>query len=169
MEWSKIEITSNRLLLTPFSAHDADEAYCCITPTLTRFMAWDPPATRGEFDQVWQSWLLAIQNGLELTFAIRALSSKHFLGVAALHHAQTPTPELGIWIREDCHGHGYGQEAVTALATWATAFFKPTSFIYPVAEENHASRRIAEHLGGVVFDRKVERKYTSVIYRIPPT
>ncbi len=167
-QWGEIEIKSARLLLAPFSAKDADEAFGCITPALTRFMAWEPPATRRDFDRVWQSWLPAIRNGSDLTFAVRMSASGQFLGLVGLHRAQTTTPELGVWIREDCHGQGYGRESVTAVVAWASSCFKPASFIYPVAEQNVASRRIAESLGGIEFRRQVERKYTSVIYRIPP-
>lgn len=168
MHWSKVEITTERLVLKPYSAQDADDIFSCITPTLTRFMSWDMPASRQEFDLVCQSWLAAIQGGTELTFAIRMRSTARFLGVEGLHRMQTTTPELGIWIREDCHGCGYGREAVAAVTAWASSRFSPAHFLYPVAEENGASRRIAESLGGVESRRQVKRKYTAVIYHIPP-
>lgn len=168
-EWSETEIQSTRLLLKTFTAADAEEVFCCITPTLTRLMAWEPPATRDEFHLVWEAWLPSIRSGSDLIFVIRLASNGHFLGLVGLHHAQTPSPELGIWIREDCHGNGYGREAVAAATMWASSSLKPKNFTYPVAEENHASRQIAESLGGVVIHRRIERKYTSLIYRIPPS
>jgi len=47
-----IPIESKRLSLAPFSANDADAAYSCITPSLTRYMSWDPPADRDSFDRI---------------------------------------------------------------------------------------------------------------------
>ncbi len=44
---------------------------------------------------------------------------------------QTSNSELGIWIREDYHYHGYGREAVTAVAKWAIDFVKPDFLFIP--------------------------------------
>ena len=37
MDHEKIVIRSSRITLKPFTAHDADESYVCITPTGDRF------------------------------------------------------------------------------------------------------------------------------------
>jgi RimJ/RimL family protein N-acetyltransferase len=162
-----IQIESARLLVKPFSAEDADAAFSCITPPLSRYMAWEPPASRCDFDRVWQAWIPSIDDGSDYVFAIRHRVDGHFLGLSGLHHVRTESPELGIWIREDHHRMGFGREAVTAVAQWATRTVGTESFIYPVAEENHASRRVAESLGGIIVERRVTPKYNSVVYRIP--
>jgi hypothetical protein len=41
------------------------------------------------------------------------------------------------------------------------------SFIYPVAIQNTASRRIAENLHGEIIGNRTNPKYDSVVYRIP--
>ena len=144
MDYEKIVIQSSRITLKPFTAHDADESYHCITPTLTRFMSWEPPENRQVYDGIWQGWIQHIAEGSEYVFVIRHAESEEFLGLGGLHDVQSKTPELGIWIREDRHGAGYGKEAVTAIANLASADFDFEHFIYPVAIENHASCRIAE-------------------------
>ncbi|WP_409372308.1 GNAT family protein [Paraburkholderia xenovorans] len=53
------------------------------------------------------------------------------------------------------------------VAHWATRTIGCASFTYPVAEENRASRRIAESLGGVIVEGRVTPKCISVAYRIP--
>ena len=90
-----------------------------------------------------------------------------FTGLVGLHHTGSETPELGIWIREDKHGLGFGGEAVRAIVQWAGQRVAAESFIYPVATQNRASRRIAEALGGVVIERRTLEKYDSVVYQIP--
>lgn len=40
-----IEIDTPRIVLRPFAPADAAEAFGAITSTLTRFMAWEPPAS----------------------------------------------------------------------------------------------------------------------------
>lgn len=164
---SEIHIQSARLSIRPFSAVDADATFACITPSLTRFMSWDPPVSRDDFDRVWRSWLPAIEDGSDFVFAIRQLDDGSFLGLTGLHHARSESPELGIWIREDRHREGLGREAVALVAQWATRLIGVESFSYPVAEENHSSRRIAELLGGVIVEKRVTPKYHSVVYRIP--
>ena len=59
-------------------------------------------------------------------------------------------PELGIWLRKEAQDQGYGREMLTTVIAWAIDRFKPQGFIYPVAEENLRSRRLAEGLGGVL-------------------
>lgn len=50
----------------------------------------------------------------------------------------------------------------------ASQKIQPEYFLYPVAIDNHASRKLAEFLGGVVTGKKNEKKYQTVIYHIPP-
>ena len=164
---SDIHIESARLSIKPFTADDADAAFPCITPSLTRFMSWEPAASRAEFDSIWRSWLPKIADGADFVFAIRQRKDAQFLGLVGLHHVGNASPELGIWIREDCHGQGFGREAVGLVAQWASQALAVASFIYPVAEANQQSRRIAESLGGVVIGQHVTPKYAAVTYRIP--
>lgn len=166
----EIQIESGRIMIRPFSAMDADETYRCITPALTRFMAWEPPADRAAFDSVWQAWLPAIVDRSDFTFAIRQQGERKertFLGLAGLHRVVGANAELGIWIREDRHGEGLGREAVTLVSQWASQTLGITRFTYPVAEANFSSRRIAESLGGVIIERRTTPKYDSVVYEIP--
>jgi RimJ/RimL family protein N-acetyltransferase len=161
-----IRITSDRLQLSAFTAHDADDAFACITPTLTRHMSWDPAPSQAAFREVWTKWVAPLADGSEVVFAIRERESDRFAGLAGLHRLNEAMPELGIWIREDRHGLGYGAEAVRRVAEWATQSLDIERFVYPVAERNHASRRIAEALGGVVVERRTTRKYEFIVYCI---
>ncbi len=162
-----VRITSARAVIRPFTAADADEVLACITPAITRWMSWEVPSSAEAFAQVWLMWLPSIDDGTDLHFVVRSLADGRCLGLVGLHRARTEGPELGIWIREDVHWQGFGREAVAAVATWASENLHPSQFEYPVAEENAASRRIAEHLGGSVVAHRSNEKYVSVVYRIP--
>ena len=63
----------------------------------------------------------------------------------------TATPETAA------HGHGFGFEAVAALADWTVATLIIEQLVYPVDRRNAASRRIPERLGGVF-----EGEYTQI-------
>ncbi|RUU74370.1 GNAT family N-acetyltransferase [Mesorhizobium sp. M7A.F.Ca.MR.362.00.0.0] len=160
------EINSDRLRLRPFTADDAEDLFVAITPAITRFMQWEPPRSLAAFAEVWRSWLSPIQDGSDLHFVVRALVDDRCLGLVGLHAAKTVCPELGIWIREDAQGNGIGQEAIAAVAQWASEALEPDCFEYPVAERNVASRRIAERLGGVIVGSRSSPKYNAVVYRI---
>jgi RimJ/RimL family protein N-acetyltransferase len=163
----EIHIESSRLSIKPFSASDADATFPCITLSLTRFMAWEPSANREGFDRIWRAWLPTIAEGTDFVFTIRQRDSGELLGLAGLHHVKNACAELGIWVREDRHREGIGREAVSLVAAWGSHELGIGRFIYPVAEENYPSRRIAESLGGVVTERHETPKYKSVIYQIP--
>lgn len=163
----EIHIESGRLSLRPFSAGDADATFPYITLSLTRWRSWEPPVDRTSFDRIWQAWLPAIAEGTDLVFTVRQRDSGSFLGLAGLHHVQNASAELGIWIREDRHREGIGREAVSLVAGWASGALGIEHFTYPVAEQNHPSRRIAESLGGVVAEWRETPKYKCVIYQIP--
>ena len=163
----EIIIHSPRLTLKPFIASDATESYACITPTLTRFMSWEPPRDHEEYQSIWQIWLEHIVQGTAYHFVIRNKANGEFLGLGGFHDVQSDTPELGIWIREDQHGFGYGREAVTAIFGWASHTFSNQHYIYPVALENYASRKIAESLNGIETYCSMTPKYHSITYFIP--
>lgn len=163
-----IEIKSSRIILRLFTPEDADEVFACITPTLTRFMSWEPPQSRAEFELTWRAWQVAFREGTDFHFVVRSATNNSFIGLTGVHKAQTPTPELGLWVREELHGQGYGREMIQAVAAWATQRGNVEYFRYPVARENTASRRIAQGLGGTVAGQETTPKFEAVIYHIPP-
>ena len=87
--------------------------------------------------------------------------------MASLEDADSVSPELGLWIKESAHRQGFGREVVAALVEWGQSTLGKESFIYPVAVENTASRRIAENLHGQIIGNRTNPKYDSVVYRIP--
>jgi len=77
------------------------------------------------------------------------------------------SPELGLWLKESSHGQGFGREVVAALIEWGHGTLGKQGFIYPVAVQNAASRRIAESLRGEIIGSRTNPKYESVVYKIP--
>ena len=160
-----IVIQSPRLQLSQFQMTDAADVFACITPSITKFMRWEPPS--------WSEYLARCEKRLEsadpntFSFVIRRRDGKECLGMAGLEACDTESPELGLWMRESAHGQGFGKEIVAMLAEWAHKTLGKQSFIYPVAVQNIASRRIAERLHGEIVGTRTSPKYESVIYKIP--
>jgi RimJ/RimL family protein N-acetyltransferase len=153
---------------------DADEVFNCITPAITRFMPWEPPQSLSEYKARRERMLLSKDQTLDQTkdqskfsFVIRRIDNMECLGLAALEDAGASSPELGIWLKERMHGHGYGREAVGAVAEWASKTLGKDSFIYPVAVHNIPSRRIAESFRSEIIGSRTNPKYDSVVYKIP--
>jgi hypothetical protein len=109
-----IEITSTRLGLRSFKAEDATESFAEVTPTLTRFMAWDPSPSLAVFAEIWRGWLPRMAAGTHLALTIRLQSTAEFMGTAGLLCIGQPEPEIGIWIKEA------GQSSGCRLYVWSS-------------------------------------------------
>lgn len=164
---SNLRIVSKQLALRPLSYQDADEAFPCLTRTLTRFLEWEPPTSRRAFTDLWRRWLIWNAQGDDWIFTIRGAEDKRFLGLAGLYAVTTPTPELGLWIREDAQGRGYGSEATRSLHAWASQRLRPQHFICAVASENRASRRVVTQLGGRLRFVQSMPNYLQLVYWVP--
>jgi RimJ/RimL family protein N-acetyltransferase len=160
-----IVIQSSRLQLSQFQMADAQEVFECITPGIPRFMPWEPPS--------WSEYVARCEKREQardpnkFSFVIRRLDNRECLGMASLEDADSVSPEVGLWLKESTHGQGFGREVVAALIEWGHATLGKASFIYPVAIQNIASRRIAENLHGEIIGNRTNPKYDSVVYRIP--
>jgi RimJ/RimL family protein N-acetyltransferase len=160
-----IVIQSPRLRLSQFQMLDAQEVFGCITPAIAKFMPWEPPS--------WSEYVTRCKNRVhapelnKFSFVIRRLDNKECLGMASLEGADSVSPEVGLWLKESSHGQGFGREVVAALVEWGHTTLGKDSFIYPVAVQNTASRRIAENLHGEIIGSRTNPKYDSVVYRIP--
>ena len=167
-----IELLANRLSLRAFTPADAPEIFAAVSPTITRFMSWDPSPSPAAFAEVWRQWLPRMTAGTDLSLVIRLRATGEFLGVAGIHRIGSAEPEVGIWLKETAHGLGYGREAVAAIVQWSPAHIGATALIYPVAKQNRPSRRLAESLHGTIIGERNLRKSSGVVldevaYRIP--
>ena len=169
---TSIKLVANRLSLRTFTPADAPEIFAAVSPTITRFTAWDPSPSPAAFAEVWRQWLPRMTAGTDLSLVIRLRATDEFLGVAGIHCIGSAEPEVGIWLKETAHGLGYGREAIGAIVEWAPAQIRAAALIYPVAKQNLPSRRLAESLHGTIVGERKLRKSSGVVldevvYRIP--
>jgi len=92
--------------------------------------------------------------------AVLPKQSDDFLGSFVLLDLDQDNPEMGGWLKESAHGHGYGREAAAALQRWASENVDYDHIIWPCAAMNTPSRRLAEVLGG-----KVKKEYEKTTAR----
>lgn len=171
---TRVSVETARLRLRPVEPGDAPQVFRHFTPAVTRYMWPRSPQQIGESQAFIDRARAGAERGDNLVVAILRRDGGEFLGCCGVHGGDNGrTPELGIWIKEAAHGHGYGKEAVLAMKQWADEHLLYDYLIYPVDRRNRPSRRIPEAMGGEVFETKLAtaqdgRTLDEVVYRIWP-
>ena len=81
-------------------------------------------------------------------------AGKEICGFCQLDKIDTPTPYIGIDMRDGYMGKGYAQEATRLLIDYASKYYNVDHFIWKADKDNYASRHIAEKLGGQLIAEK---------------
>ena len=174
MDTSNITIETKNLCLRGISLTDKDDIFREFTPEITTHMFPKPAEKIEETIEFIETSIKENKEGSNFQIVILDKEGKDFLGCGGLHHIDRKTPELGIWIKQSAHGHGYGKEAVIAIKKWADENLDYEYILYPVDAQNLASRRIPEFFGGEIAREYDEvsmsgRKLHLLEYRIYPT
>ena len=155
LDLTNIEISSQRLKLTTSLNPYSEDIFREFNDDIIQYMLPKPAVTIEETVTFINDSLAGMREGWNLVLAITLKAGEEFLGCCGLHgEGRHRTPELGIWIKKSAHGHKYGREAIQALSVWAYENLDLDYLIYPVDRANISSRKIAESLGGRVFDEK---------------
>jgi RimJ/RimL family protein N-acetyltransferase len=152
-----VEIETERLRLVPTSEDYAREVFTQFTPAVTKLMYPAPAHAIEETLAFLRGARAKILAGVELQLVILSLEDEEFLGHAGIHHIDTRTPEVGIWLKLDAQGEGFGREAVRGLCAWALENLEFDYLKYAVDRRNLPSRRIPEALGG-----QIEAEYEEI-------
>lgn len=81
-------------------------------------------------------------------------AGKEICRFCQLDKIDTPTPYIGIDMRDGYMGKGYAQEAVRLLIDYASKHYDVDHFIWKAGKDNYVSRHIAEKLGGQFIAEK---------------
>lgn len=157
MNLQDTKILSQRLLLIPITMEYKESIFKEFTSKITTFMYPKPAEKIEETEEFINGALEELKEGSDLQLVVLDKETKEFLGCAGLHRLDRKTPEFGIWIKESAHGNGYGKEAIIAVKEWADTNIDYEYILYPVVDDNYASKRIPEFLGG-----EVAREYDEV-------
>jgi len=173
MDTSNITIETKNLCLRGITIADKDDIFREFTQEITTHMFPKPAEKIEETIEFIETSIKENNEGSNFQIVILYKEDKAFLGCGGLHHIDRKTPELGIWIKQSAHGHGYGKEAVIAIKEWADENLDYEYILYPVYAQNLASRRIPEFFGGEIAREYDEvsmsgRKLHLLEYRIYP-
>ncbi|MFH1315500.1 MAG: GNAT family N-acetyltransferase [Candidatus Uhrbacteria bacterium] len=147
---AQVEIETKNLCLKGITLDYKDHIFREFTSEITTHMFPKPAERIEETIEFIETSMKENGEGSNFQIVILDKDNKNFLGCGGLHHIDSKTPELGIWIKKSAHGHGYGKEAMIALKQWADENLDYDYILYPVAVENYPSRKIPEFLGGEI-------------------
>ncbi|KAA2217549.1 GNAT family N-acetyltransferase [Chryseobacterium sediminis] len=141
-----IEIKTKRLTLKPVKDLYIDDILEHFTTEVTRYMPFDPQGNRQDIITfVNESKRTLAQNTDLVMVALDSDSS--FTGCCGIHNITEESVELGLWLKKSSQGKGLGTEIITAIIEFLEKTFTFKYILYPVDEENIASRKIPEKLG----------------------
>jgi RimJ/RimL family protein N-acetyltransferase len=171
MDLSTLDFETERLHLRAYRETDAPDIFAGITPEICEYMTFDPAQSVDEIRELGRKWLVLAAEGREVAVPIRDKASTRLLGMGGIHYRKHPRPGLGIWIRADAQGQGYGREAIAGLIGYVRDVLGEPEVHYIVAEENVRSRRIPESLGGEVCGSETVQRpsgppHPGLVYRI---
>lgn len=148
---SQIKIETKRLNLIPVSAKYKDEIRKEFTPQITRYMPYTPTGHEKEVQDFLDKAKLGSINGTDFVFTSICKDNNAFLGCCGIHNITENAMELGIWLKKEVHGQGFGTEIIEGLIHFIKGNLKFNYLIYPVDKDNIPSRRIPEKLGFSIF------------------
>jgi [ribosomal protein S5]-alanine N-acetyltransferase len=167
-----LTIEGDRLRLVTISDEFEQDIFQEFTDEITIYMLPSPAKDIEETRSFIAKSRDAIAAGNNLQFAILSKTTEEFLGCCGLHgEEKIRTPELGIWLKKNAHGSGYGREAIHTLVNWSRKNIDLDYFIYPVDRRNITSRKIPESLGGKIIEEFTVETLTGkfldeVVYKI---
>lgn len=173
VDLTRVSVVSERIVLRSIAEKYAHEIFEAFTPAIARYMYPKPTEKIDEALAFIRQALEGMRKQQDLILAIIGKENDEFLGCVGVHAKDSwNTPELGVWVKKEAHGNGYGREAVFALTSWIVDNLVFNYVVYPVDRANFASRRIPEALGGQVFQEKTVQSLggfmlDEVVYKIP--
>lgn len=101
-------------------------------------------------------------NGIACTIIEK--STEEICGFCQLKNVDTPTPEIGIDMKDCYMGKRYAQEAVKLLMDYASRQYDVDYFIWKAKKTNSVSRHIAEKAGGRLISEEATMEQWLIDY-----
>ncbi|MEV8566550.1 GNAT family N-acetyltransferase [Streptomyces sp. NPDC051322] len=143
-------LTSERLLLRPFKAEDAETVHrACQDPDIQRWTVIPSPYGRADAETfvgqlVPDGW----RTGTSLAFAVLPREGGPLHGaISVFQRSQPGTWEIGYWTAKEQRGRGFTAEAVSVLAHWSLSTLGVERLEWRAEVGNTGSRAVAEKAG----------------------
>lgn len=160
MDLNQVTIETERLRLVPITLKYAENIFVEYRDPVVQYMNYGPAESLEVLEERIRGREVDMKAGLQLFMVVLLKETNEFLGCFVLEDLDQKNIEMGGWLKGGAHGHRYGQEATAALKKWADENLEYGHILWPCAEANIPSRKLAESLGG-----KVEREYVKTTAR----
>ena len=140
-------LKAKRLTLVPISYTHAEAYFKEFTHEITRYLFPEPFSCLEKVRKFISDAQAYRVLGEELIMAIVDLEGA-FLGSLEARNLTSPTPEVGLWLKKDAQGLGYGKEALNALLQFLRVNAEIDFFVYEADRRNPASMKLAASLHG---------------------
>ncbi|MCM2413763.1 GNAT family N-acetyltransferase [Streptomyces sp. RKAG290] len=145
-----ITLTTDRLLLRPFTPGDADQVYAaCQDPDIQRWTIVPSPYSRADADLFTRQlsprgW----QDDSMYNFAVVLSEGGALTGALGINRRSLPgTYEVGFWTARGHRGRGYMTEAVRCAARWTFTALSGDRLEWRAETGNVPSRAVALRAG----------------------
>lgn len=165
MDTSNFNLETERLILKAITLDYSEDIFKEFTKEITTYMYPKPAENINETIDFIETSIEENKQGKNCQLVILKKENKEFIGCCGVHNINEKTPEFGIWIKKSAHGNGFGKEAVLALKEWSDTNLDYEYLLYPVVDENIASRKIPEALNGKLSREYDEKNMSGVTQR----
>jgi len=145
-----IRIKTDRLVLQPVDELYIDDINTCFTAEVTRYMPFNPDGDRNDILAFVQESKKLLLKNTNLVMVVLDYNNS-FMGCCGIHNITEESVELGLWLKKSAQGLGLGTEIIVSLIEFLENNFTFQYIMYPVDQENIASRKIPEKLGFTLF------------------
>lgn len=148
-------LLTHALCIRPFRIDDAPAFVEAARESVLSVGVWLPWCHENYSLSEAESWFASCKQNLQADstyeFGIFSTSTKRLLGGIAINQINRDHNfgNIGYWVRQSQQKKGIASEAVTAIARYGFQELKFMRLEIVVAEENMASRRVAEKAGAV--------------------
>lgn len=140
-------IRTERLSLVPVCDGHAEAYFEAFTPEIARYQFPEPFSSPEAVRAFISEAQVLRKRGEELVLAILDAEGV-FLGSAEARNLTSPTPEVGLWLKNTAQGMGCGKEAMASLLSFLRENTSVDFFVYEADCRNRASIRLATAFGG---------------------
>ncbi|WP_284461835.1 GNAT family N-acetyltransferase [Chryseobacterium sp.] len=160
-----IRIKTDRLVLKPVEELYIDDINTYFTTEVTRYMPFNPDGDRNDILVFVKESKKLLSENTDLVM-VALDGDNNFMGCCGIHNITEESVELGLWLKKDAQGIGLGTEIIAALIEFLEHNFTFKFIVYPVDQENTASRKIPEKLGFTLFKKYQKKKNPSSFLNI---
>lgn len=138
-----VRIETTHLIIEPFDFKYLKDYYQEFTEEITKYQYPDPFLNQEEASQLVSEFVSEMEQGNMLELVILS-KEEEFLGSMEVFGLKEENSEVGLWLKKDAHGCGYGYEALQGLLSYLKETTKRQTYIYEVDVRNEASIHLVE-------------------------